>query len=94
MQLMNLAAKAAAVLAVMVLAAAAPTTAIAQPTSQGATCADFHRNADGSWTPNRPLALRTERGTISLQPGTSLRAGTAFNGVDFASALDQNCQPK
>ena len=97
MQLTNMAPKAAGVLAAIVLAAAVPGSAIAQPpatASQGATCADFHKNADGSWTPNRALALRTERGTISVGPNTSLRPGTAFNGVDFASALDQNCQPR
>lgn len=52
------------------------------------SCADFARNPDGSWSPVKPFTL----GGITMGPGVKFTPGVLFNGLDFASALNQHCQ--
>ena len=58
------------------------------PAGQALTCADFHRLANGSWTPRRPVAV----GGVALTPGVSFSRGVSFGGVDVAAVLDASCR--
>ena len=49
----------------------------------------FYRNEDGSWICIDPVTLEHPQGRIQLTPGTLLRPGKTFMGVDIARWLDQ-----
>jgi hypothetical protein len=76
---------------VILLASALPVSAFAETITQTAsrplTCADFRRNADGSWSPTHPIGLNG----VSFGPGVSFNPGVSFGGIDLASALNQQC---
>ncbi|HLY06081.1 MAG TPA: hypothetical protein VKR31_10065 [Rhizomicrobium sp.] len=54
-------------------------------------CADFTRNSDGSWSPLRPVTIKSGDTKATLQPGESLNAGATFGGVDVAADLNRRC---
>ena len=56
-------------------------------------CADFTRNSDGSWSPLRPITIKTGETTATLAPGVSFGTGASFAGVDLAAALNRQCVP-
>lgn len=65
-----------------------------QPPAQGGpnvplTCADFQRNADGSWSPLHPVTIN---GVTMGGPGVQFREGVSFGGVDLAAALNKQCR--
>jgi hypothetical protein len=76
---------------VILLASALPISAFADTITQTAsrplTCADFQRNADGSWSPTYPIGLNG----VSFGPGVSFNPGVSLGGVDLAAALNQQC---
>jgi len=51
-------------------------------------CADFRRNADGSWSPVRPVKV----GTATLGVGVSIRREVTYAGVSPAQDLDARCR--
>jgi hypothetical protein len=54
-------------------------------------CANFARNRDGSWSPLRPVTIRSGDTKATLQPGVTFSAGTNFAGVDVAAQLNRQC---
>lgn len=54
-------------------------------------CADFTHNSDGSWSPLRPVTIRSGGTTATLAPGVSFNAGVSFGGVDVAAILNRRC---
>ena len=66
------------------LAAAAPALAVAQ---QQPNCADFHRNADGSWSPTH--AFMTDG--VMLDPGWRFYPGQVYGTTDVVAMLNQWC---
>lgn len=54
------------------------------------TCADFHRNDDGSWSNDRPVTLNG-----ALIPGMmTFTRGRKLNDLDVASQLESLCGRK
>jgi hypothetical protein len=51
-------------------------------------CADFRRNADGSWSPVRPVQI----GAATLGVGVSIRREVTYAGVSPAQDLDARCR--
>lgn len=58
---------------------------------QGISCSDFHQNQDGSWSSNRPVSIAGPNGQVQIGQGASFRPGVAFNGIDLATYLNQQC---
>ena len=56
-------------------------------------CSNFRHNSDGSWSPLRPITIRTDNTTATLAPGVSFGTGASFAGVDLAAALNRQCVP-
>lgn len=56
-------------------------------------CADFTRNGDGTWSPLRPIAIRSGDTKATLEPGVSVTPGTTYGGVDVAAVLNRRCVP-
>lgn len=91
---------AAKILIAAVLAVAASRTAAAQitvaplaPSGGGPlTCSDFMQDANGSWSPTRPVTLAGPSGPIQIGPGISLHAGNFFVGSRLAATLDARCR--
>ena len=54
-------------------------------------CTNFTRNSDGSWSPLRPVTIRSGDTTATLQPGVSFNTGATFGGVDVAAELNRRC---
>src|SRR5438309_1017509 len=54
-------------------------------------CADFHRNADGTWTATKDVTITSPNGPATLASGTSFREGSYVMGVDVAFALKREC---
>lgn len=54
-------------------------------------CADFTHNSDGSWSPLRPVSIRSGGTTATLEPGVSFNTGVTFGGVDVADELNRRC---
>jgi hypothetical protein len=84
------------VAALVTLLAVAPAFAqhVSLTTAAGAgiKCADFTKNADGSWTPLVDMIEKGSAGTKSLAAKTSvIRPGDTFSGIDVAAALTQQC---
>jgi hypothetical protein len=79
-----------------------PSAALAQATpgikteAGPASCADFHKNSDGAWTPVKDITVYTDNcstrvaaGSFSFQPGLLL-----FCNADVGSALNRLCGSK
>lgn len=68
-------------------------TAPPQPVSRGSAaaqplnCADFTRNADGSWSPRRMVSMKG----FTISPGVSFTEGVTINGIDLAKQLNSQC---
>jgi len=45
-------------------------------------------HSDGSYEPKQPIKITGPSGEITLNPGTKLRPGVKFMGVDIAEILD------
>jgi hypothetical protein len=56
-------------------------------------CSNFRRNSDGSWSPLRPITIRTGDTTATVAPGVSFGTGATFAGVDLATVLNKQCVP-
>ena len=56
-------------------------------------CSNFRHNSDGSWSPLRPITIKTGETTATLAPGVSFGTGVSFAGVDLAAALNRQCVP-
>lgn len=50
----------------------------------------FTYNADGSWTCVAPITIDHPEGRVQLAPGTTVRRGKLFMGVELAEWLDEN----
>ncbi len=51
------------------------------------TCRDFHKNQDGTWSPNRPVQI----GGTALSPDVSYTKGQVFDGLPLVEALEESC---
>jgi hypothetical protein len=58
----------------------------------GLTCSDFTQDADGAWSPARPITLQGPSGPIQIGPGIALHAGNFFLGSRLAARLDALCR--
>ena len=56
------------------------------------TSQTFRRNADGSWTCVAPATIEHPKGRIQVSPGTTLKRGREFMGVDLAAWLDEHAR--
>lgn len=56
-------------------------------------CTEFTHNGDGSWSPLRPVTIRTGDTKATLQPGVSIATGATYGGVDVAAELNRRCIP-
>jgi len=56
-------------------------------------CSDFTHNNDGTWSPLRPVTIRTGDTQATLQPGVSITTGATYGGVDVAAELNRRCVP-
>jgi hypothetical protein len=56
-------------------------------------CANFRHNSDGSWSPLRPITIRSGDTMATLAPGVSFGTGASFAGVDLAAVLSRRCVP-
>jgi hypothetical protein len=63
------------------------TPLVAHAQSRQLTCADFVRNANGSWSPLVPVTI----GGVTMGPGVAFTPGVMFSGVDLAALLEKNC---
>ena len=50
----------------------------------------LRQNADGSWTCLAPVTIEHPTGRVQLAPGTTLRPGSLFMGVELAEWLERN----
>jgi len=76
-------------LALSATAASAQMAAAPRATLKGPslTCADFHRNDDGSWSPTHTLLV----GTVAMSPGSRFQRGMKVFGSDLAATLTAKC---
>jgi hypothetical protein len=56
-------------------------------------CSDFAHNSDGSWSPLRPVTIKSGNTTATVQPGASFGPGVTFAGVGLAEVLNRQCVP-
>ena len=49
----------------------------------------FWRNEDGSWICIDPITIEHPKGRVQVSPGTTIRPGVPFMGVDLARWLDE-----
>ena len=56
-------------------------------------CSQFAHNSDGTWSPLRPITIRTGDTTATIGPGVSFATGATFAGVDLAAVLNRQCIP-
>ncbi len=52
----------------------------------------FWRNEDGSWICIDPVTLDHPHGRVQVAPGTTLRPGVPYMGVDMATWLDEQLE--
>jgi len=48
----------------------------------------FWRDHDGSWICIDPVTIEHPKGRVQVSPGTTLRPGVPFMGIDLAKWLD------
>ena len=53
----------------------------------------FWRNEDGSWICIDPVTIDHPKGRMEVSPGTMLKPGVPFMGVDLAKWLDDQLRP-
>jgi hypothetical protein len=49
----------------------------------------FWRNEDGSWICIDPVTIEHPKGRVQVSPGTTIKPGVPFMGVDLAAWLDE-----
>lgn len=49
----------------------------------------FWRNEDGSWICIDPVTIDHPHGRVQVAPGTTLKPGVPYMGVDMATWLDE-----
>jgi hypothetical protein len=49
----------------------------------------FSRNPDGSWVCITPITIDHPQGRMQVSPGTTVKPGEAFMGIDLAAWLEQ-----
>ena len=49
----------------------------------------FWRNEDGSWICIDPVTIEHPHGRMQVSPGTTLKPGVLFMGIDLAAWLEQ-----
>ena len=54
----------------------------------------FSRNADGSWVCITPVTIEHPHGRMQVSPGTTVKPGEAFMGIDLAAWLEQQPAPR
>jgi hypothetical protein len=59
----------------------------AERSSPPISCRDFRHNADGSWSPKRPVTI----GSVTMGQGVSFRGRVVVEDVDLTAALDHQC---
>jgi len=78
-------------LAAFVLAASSLSAAAAPAAHGWLSCADFQRNADGSWTTRHAAPVELPGGNATIASGALLPATGTYMGVQFGFLLDQQC---
>jgi hypothetical protein len=53
----------------------------------------FWRNEDGSWICIDPITIEHPNGRMQVSPGTTLRRGVPYMGIDLAKWLDEALKP-
>ena len=53
----------------------------------------FWRNDDGSWICIDPVTIDHPKGRVQVAPGTTLRPGVYYMGIDLAKWLDERRVP-
>jgi hypothetical protein len=53
----------------------------------------FWRNEDGSWICIDPITLDHPQGRVQVAPGTMVRPGMLYMGIDLAAWLEQQIRP-
>jgi hypothetical protein len=51
------------------------------------TCHDFHKNADGTWSPNHDIIM----GNARLTSKTAYKKGDVVAGLPLVEALESSC---
>ncbi len=74
---------------VVALTALAPVVGFAE--GDKAPCGSFEKLADGTWKVVSPVKIETDKGSGMLSPGTTIKAGKQFAGVDIYAALQRSC---
>jgi hypothetical protein len=59
--------------------------------AQSLACDAFIKNADGSWTAMRNVAVAAGGGAFNIRQGSNFRPGAAFMGLDLVAQLEQEC---
>jgi hypothetical protein len=69
--------------------AQSPTPGATPPGAQrtALTCRDFHKNPDGTWSPNAAMEIAGVR----LFPMVGYRKGQVFGGLPLVDALEESC---
>ena len=49
----------------------------------------FSRNADGSWVCITPVTIEHPKGRMQVSPGTMVKPGEPFMGIDLAAWLEE-----
>lgn len=70
----------------------APSTLTSARLNTAPPCADFQRNADGSWLAANDTSVTGMHGPVPVAKGTTVRPGEYLMGVDVAWGLDRFCR--
>jgi hypothetical protein len=54
----------------------------------------FSRNQDGSWVCISPVTIEHPQGRMQVSPGTMVKPGERFMGIDLAAWLEQQPSPR
>jgi hypothetical protein len=52
----------------------------------------FHRNQDGSWVCIDPVTIEHPQGRVQVSPGTMLKPGGVYMGVDLVRWLEEQAR--
>lgn len=63
----------------------------AQAQSGGIACDAFIKNADGSWTAMRNIAVPGAGRVFNVRQGSNFRPGAVFMGMDMVEQLEKDC---
>jgi hypothetical protein len=51
------------------------------------TCREFHKNPDGTWSPNLPMEI----GGVRLSPTVGYKKGQVIGGLPLVDVLEESC---